>query len=771
MSQKRYVVVGDGAAGITAAQRLRQADAMARIIVVSDDPNPAYYRAALTNYLLGELNEHQIWAVPADFFGTWRIERQLARVAQIDPQRSQLWLTSGGRALEYDALLIATGASARPPPFEGAQIEGVATLRTLQDARWVMDQLQLAGVSRAVVVGGGPLALEWSQALRERGAAVTLCVRERGIMQPALDAAGSDLVLARARRSGIDVRLATEIDAALPGPQGRVAGVRTKSGEVIGCELVGVAIGVAANSAIAAAAGVALGPTGAIVVDERMKTSLPNVYAAGDVCEHQGRVTQLWEPARMQGAVAAANMAGGDKRFRPGALYFATRLWDLDFASIGRTSGEREIVEAPRETGRLRYRKLVLERGRLVGALLLAERSERIRQRGRLLKRLVDEAVDVSPVADRLMDEAFDLGGWLDVAKLVGSRRLPDAAAASAAATAATVAAAAHAQPSPAASGASLRGTQFLQLGGIAETIGEAPRGGTVLAAAPAGTGDGTVLTQSPEHAGTALAGTAHAGTAYASTAYASTAYAGTALAPPAGSERRKMLSIGLPIAPLEPPPPSTGGAAFLEDQVGRRLAIELQSMTIGRDPSCQLVLGDPYVSGRHAEVTRADTGLYVRDLGSRGGTWVNERPVTVPHALRDGDRITIGRTTLAFRSEGAPASRIATSQPVSSAQQSQPMSRLVVRAGHALGVEFAVTGQSVTIGRDPACNIRLDDMSVSRRHAVLNLHGNRWHVCDLHSSRGTFKGADRLKPAADVPIENGEELRLGDVVLLFQSR
>jgi NADPH-dependent 2,4-dienoyl-CoA reductase/sulfur reductase-like enzyme/pSer/pThr/pTyr-binding forkhead associated (FHA) protein len=732
---RRYLVVGDGAAGITAAQRLRQADAAARILVLSDDPNPAYYRAALTNYLLGELNEHQIWAVPADFFGVWRVERQLARVAQIDAARGQLWLTSGGRPLAYDALLLATGAGARPPPFEGAQLEGVATLRTLQDARWVMDQL-LQGVRRAVVVGGGPLALEWAQALRERGAAVTLCVRERGIMQPALDPAGSDLVLARARRAGVDVRLQTEIEAALPGPQGRVGGVRTRAGEVIACELVGVAIGVAASSGLCAAAGGRVGErTGAIVVDEHMRTSLERVYAAGDVCEHGGQVTQTWEPARMQAAVAAANMAGGDKRYQPGALYFATRLWDLDFASIGKTSGEQEIVEAPRETGRLRYRKLVLERGRLVGALLLAERSERIRQRGRLLKRLVDEAIDVSSIASRLMDPAFDLAGWLDVAKLVAARRLPEVAA------------------GQAVTGAALRGTQYVQLVQLTETV----RDSTTEGAAHTGTAPAA----SPPAIGPMAMGQMPMGTR-----------GGTVIdAPPAGAPPpgRKMLSIGLPIPPLDAGAPPSKTAAALEDPSGRRFPLDAHATTIGRDPSCQVVLGDPYVSGRHAEITRADTGLYLRDLGSRGGTWVNDKPVTVPYALENGERLTLGRTTLVFRGGAGPEERIATSQP-SSAAQSQPVSRLVVRGGHALGLEFAVGGASVTIGRDPASQVRLDDMSVSRRHAVLNAHGGRWHVCDLHSSRGTFKNGERLAPATDVPIDNGDELRLGDVALVFRS-
>src|SRR5262245_19714699 len=111
----RYVIVGDGAAGLTAAQKLREVDPLSSICVISDDPNPAYYRAALTNYLLGELTEAQIWAVTPSFFADYRIERMLARVVGVDSERQHVWLAQGGAPLQYDKLLVAAGAHARPP--------------------------------------------------------------------------------------------------------------------------------------------------------------------------------------------------------------------------------------------------------------------------------------------------------------------------------------------------------------------------------------------------------------------------------------------------------------------------------------------------------------------------------------------------------------------------------------------------------------------------------------------------------------------------------
>src|SRR3989442_15542969 len=104
MSRKRYLIVGDGAAGTTAAQYIRQTDPSGIIVIYSDDPNPAYFRAALTNYLLGELREDQIWAVPPTFYNEMQVNRILARVAAVDTKRQQVYLASGGQPESYDQL-------------------------------------------------------------------------------------------------------------------------------------------------------------------------------------------------------------------------------------------------------------------------------------------------------------------------------------------------------------------------------------------------------------------------------------------------------------------------------------------------------------------------------------------------------------------------------------------------------------------------------------------------------------------------------------------
>ncbi len=166
MARKRYLIVGDGAAGLTAAAEIRRRDADAAIGVFCDDPNPGYFRAALTNFLLGELREDQLWAVAPDFYVSRQIERVFTRVLRVDPQKREVWCSGNPAPLGYDALLVATGARARPPGFPGSHLPGVLTLRTIQDARRVVDTLR-GNVRRAVVLGGGALGLEWTHALLE----------------------------------------------------------------------------------------------------------------------------------------------------------------------------------------------------------------------------------------------------------------------------------------------------------------------------------------------------------------------------------------------------------------------------------------------------------------------------------------------------------------------------------------------------------------------------------------------------------------------------
>lgn len=739
MARKRYLIIGDGAAGLTAAASLRHADAEAIIGLFSDEPVPGYYRAALTNYLLGELREDQLFAVPPDFYQRYGIHRIYTRVIGLDVARSALWCSTSPEPAAYDQLLVASGARARAPAFEGAHLPGVLTLRTIADARQVYDAVRLRGVRTAVVLGGGALGLEWAHALLEHDVKVTLIERAPRFLPGALDEVASDLLAARLRKAGVDVLFNDEVRAVHAGPRG-VAGVSLASGRSVACELVATALGVVPNSEFLTNTGLTLAPNGAVAVNSRLQSSVANIWAAGDVASVAGQWLALWEPARLQARLAAQNMRGGNVEYKPGVHYFATRLFDLDFARLGqieRRDGREELIDFPRGTGQIAYRKLVIEGGKLIGALMIGERALRVRAIGRNMKRLIDAGVDVSEIKHRLLEPSFDVEAWLERKRLVERPVAP--------------------RKTTVFDEAKLKRTQALSLNSAAATSAMSEfslQGGAQSAAG------GTVALPSqtrptkPSERTTALPSGAFGAGGPGHT---------TAL--PSGPRKTRVLSIGLH---AEAAPEARGSLAPIDARLefqGRAVPITLPVMNLGQSPECQIPLADASLSAFHAQLVRYDTGLYLRDLGSSSGTWVNGQCLFGPHALRDGDRIRVGQLELLFRSSVLPRISLA-----ETAQKSFGGPRLEVRSGGALGLSFALGPQPVLVGSSPECSIRFTDPSVSPRHAELRAAGATHALLDLGSYGGSYVRGARLAPQQAVALGEGDWLRFGAVDVLYTS-
>lgn len=447
-----YVIVGNGITGVTAAEILRAEDAAADITVVADDPFPVYYRPALKDYLAGRVREDKLWARPNSFYQAQRIRFLSERVVGIQAGQHTIQLQNG-KQLAYSRLLLANGARANRLTCPGANLPGVMTLRSVADYQEVV--ARLGTVRRVVVSGSGTLALETIETLRHRGLNVTHLLRRRTLWSEVLDATASDLVLQQERRDGVDARLEDEI-AEISGKNGRVSGVVTTSGARIACEMVLVAIGIDPNIDFIKASGIPCGR--GVKVDEAMRTSAPDIYAAGDVLETtdpltgRARVIGQWYPAVQQGRAAAYSMLGlldTSQPFRSSTFYNATFLYGLDFASVGLTQmprdgqGYQELVADPQART---YRKVLLKDGIAVGALSLGDRKGTL-----ALKRAIDHKVNLTPVLTRLLASDFRLSDWLDKQgvppALLGVSREGNAAVRQAAYAGGTMAATVLAQP------------------------------------------------------------------------------------------------------------------------------------------------------------------------------------------------------------------------------------------------------------------------------------------------------------------------------------
>ena len=293
-------------------------------------------------------------------------------------------------AVDYDDLLISTGASGILPKWSGIDAKGVLQLRTLDDAAAV-EQLIAAGARRAVVVGAGYIGLEVAEGLLQRGLQVTVVERLDAPMGAVLDADMAIDVAAALRAAGIDLRLGTAVTG-FTVEGGRVRAVETAAGP-FEAELVIIGLGVRPNAELARAAGVGVGESGGIQVDDHLRTDTPHIWSAGDCVESHHRMTgrsvvvALGTHANKQGRVGGTNMAGGDAAFG-GVLGTAiTRFKDLEIARTGLT--EREAMVAGLDaigvtteaSSRAHYYpgaqpmkiKMVVERGsgRLLGAQIV----------------------------------------------------------------------------------------------------------------------------------------------------------------------------------------------------------------------------------------------------------------------------------------------------------------------------------------------------------------------------------------------------------------
>jgi NAD(P)H-nitrite reductase large subunit len=344
----RYVIVGNGAAGVTAAETVRAQDPRGHITIISGEPGPMYSRPGLAYVVINEVSDQQVVARREAWYGEQRIALIFGRAVKLDLQAHCVVLEDG-RAPAFDQLLIATGARAMPLPYPGADLEGVVYLDTLAGTRDLLRQARTA--RRAVVIGGGITALELAEGLRHHGLDTHYFVRKRGLWSAVFNEMESGLLEDRLRGHGVQLHFNTEIEAVVPDEAGRVAGVRLTTGETFACDLVGAAIGV--RPQLELAAHTPLRVERGLVVDEYLQTNVPGVFAAGDCAQVYDRwsgehlLDVLWPTAVAAGRVAGRNMAGARQAYVKGTPFNACRLFGLHVSAIGQLgNGRGEDAEA-----------------------------------------------------------------------------------------------------------------------------------------------------------------------------------------------------------------------------------------------------------------------------------------------------------------------------------------------------------------------------------------------------------------------------------------
>jgi 3-phenylpropionate/trans-cinnamate dioxygenase ferredoxin reductase subunit len=397
------VIVGGGLAAGMAASEYRAAGGEAVVTILAAEPEPPYSRPPLTKaFLRGEMDRDGPLVRPAAEYEDEVIELRLeTTVEKLDTDAHEVELADGER-VPYGTLVIATGARPRALPIPGGDLVGVHTYRTLVDAETVRDAA--ADAHSAIVIGGSFIGSESAASLRMRGLAVTV-VEMGSMLMPQLHCPELSAELAEWYRSeGVDVLLETELEE-LTGNGRLLTGARTKDGQTVEGYLAIVGIGVEPNVELAQEAGAEVDD--GIVVDERFRSSLPDVYAIGDVARYPdpttGRMRRIehWTNANAQGIHLGRQLAGAEDAYDALPLFF-TQLFDRKLQVLGDVEPAVEcVLRGSLGDGRLIGFHLTEER-RLVGAVVHGEAADVAAE----LESLIREHAVVEDPA-RLLDESL----------------------------------------------------------------------------------------------------------------------------------------------------------------------------------------------------------------------------------------------------------------------------------------------------------------------------------------------------------------------------
>ncbi len=364
---RHIVVIGGGVAGISAAEAARKADPAAEISVLSREADLPYYRLNLTRYLAGEISADALPIHPLAWYDDNRIALHLSTELQtIDPERRRLQLRDRG-TIAYDRLILAMGAHPFVPAIPGINRENVYTLRLRTEAEALL-AMSVPGLN-CVVVGGGILGLEAAGALARHGVKVTLLESFHWLLPRQLNRAAGQRLAEHVRSLGIEFFPGTQIKQ-VDGDE-QVRSVLLATGEVIPAELVLITAGVRSNTYLARLAG--LDVHNGIIVNNALVTSDPDIYAVGDVCEHQGISYGTWAPAQFQGSIAGMNAAGAAATFAGIPRSNLLKVLGVDLFSIGNVHPDDGSFLTCERQEQESYSYFVFRDSRLVGAILLGD--------------------------------------------------------------------------------------------------------------------------------------------------------------------------------------------------------------------------------------------------------------------------------------------------------------------------------------------------------------------------------------------------------------
>jgi len=427
------VIIGNGIAGLTAALEARDLAPTTSIAIITDQSHPTISTPALKQFAIGKMTQEQLLAYPSNTERTQRIHVINARVENIHAQGKFVSLR-GGYGFGYGSLLIATGSvpNGLPSHLPGREFDGVLSIHNLHD--YLNLRRRLPEVDSAVVIGGGAHAIETVMCLLHYGIEAHWLIRSDTLLPRVLDQAASEMVLDTIRNAGVKVYTSTEL-LGIVGRVGSVAGVVTNQQKMIPCQMVLTCTGTSPVTTLAESCDLPMMHTRGIHVDHQLRTSVRDVYAAGDVAARKNPLTgryetqAQWYAAAMQGRTVAAAMTGHSELAAkpPGVSWHATHVGELFMLTVGNPINQVKGSVTMTDSGKKKYCRMSILDDQLIGYLSLGTTQPD----SLAIKRIIDEELSVSDVKKALLKGKFDarkyFSGWnsRSARELVTSGKIP----------------------------------------------------------------------------------------------------------------------------------------------------------------------------------------------------------------------------------------------------------------------------------------------------------------------------------------------------------
>lgn len=406
----KYLIIGNSAGGIGAAEAIREVDKAGSILIISDEPYPAYSRPLISEHLAERYPLEKMLFRPADFYERNNIRTLLGKkVERLDLTEHTIELQNEKR-INWEKLLMATGGLPIVPQIKGIDLGGVFTFTTLDDAKAISQFLNQfpKRTARAVVIGGGLIGVSVTEALVKRRVEVTIVEMKERILNTILDEEASALEEETLRQDGVEIITGHTVAKVSSYSEDVVTSVTLDNGRPIPCNLVIVAIGVLPRTELATDSGLKVNR--GLVVDRYMTTSSPAVYACGDAAEAydfiygENRLIPIWPNAYIGGRVAGFNMAGVPTEYQGGTAMNSLKYFGLAIVSAGMVAPPDDSYEVLSKKQNRTYKKVVLKDGLVVGMVFTSD----IEKSG-IVFSLMKDRVNVGDFKQALVADDFGL--------------------------------------------------------------------------------------------------------------------------------------------------------------------------------------------------------------------------------------------------------------------------------------------------------------------------------------------------------------------------